>query len=104
MSESLSPLQKKIEAALVSHTGGNVQVRALKPLIGGAIQENWVVDAIIEKGELAGPQRLALRSDPRQKLAISLTRRQEFEVITAAVAAGVKTPRARWLTPNLVRD
>jgi aminoglycoside phosphotransferase (APT) family kinase protein len=34
----------------------------------------------------------------------SLGRKDEYAVIEAAVAAGVETPRARWLTPSLLHE
>src|SRR5260370_26100722 len=47
---------------------------------------------------------MVLRSDARRSLPASLSREEEFEVIRAAVAAGVKTPAVYWLTQGLVRE
>ncbi len=73
--------------------GAPVQVR---PLGHGSCQENFRVDV-----EGAAP--LVLRSDAKSSLPGSISRAAEFGVIEAAVAEGVKTPRARWLSEGLVR-
>lgn len=93
----MSDQVERIGAALAAH---GAMLRQVKPLHGGACQENFRVDA-----ELDGqPLRLALRSDAPTSLPGSLRRRQEYAVIAAAVSAGVKTPAARWLTPGLLRE
>jgi len=86
----------RIRAALTSH---GAELVDLKPLHGGACQENFRVELT-----LAGqPLRLALRSDAPTSLPGSIRRRDEFAVLEAAVAAGVATPAARWLSPGLLR-
>ena len=85
-------------SAVVARHGG--AVTSFKPLHGGACQENFRVDLTLD----GKPLTLALRSDAAQSLPGSLRRRDEFEVLKAAVAAGVKTPAARWLSPNLLRE
>jgi aminoglycoside phosphotransferase (APT) family kinase protein len=88
---------ERVRAALAAH---GATLREVKPLHGGACQENFRVDL-----ELAGqPLRLALRSDASSSLPGSLRRAQEYAVIAAAVSEGVKTPSARWLTPGLLRE
>lgn len=101
---SLDELQSRVEAALGERSGGPVKVRALAQLMGGACQDNYRVEADFTAGEFSGERRLVLRSDARQSLPGSLSRRDEYAVIQAAMAAGVKTPAARWLVPGLVRD
>jgi aminoglycoside phosphotransferase (APT) family kinase protein len=87
---------ERIRAAVEPH---GATLKEVKPLYGGACQENFRVDV-----ELGGqPVRLALRSDATQSLPGSLTRSEEFAVLEAAVSAGVQTPRARWLTKGLLR-
>ena len=88
---------ERIRSALARH-GATLQ--DVKPLHGGACQENFRVELTIE----GAPLRLALRSDAPTSLPGSIKRRAEFAVITAAVSAGVKTPAVRWLEPNLLRD
>ena len=61
-------------------------------LEGGAIQQNWGVDAIFAGGSLDGPQRLVVRTDSPTGVAASLSRVEEFEVLRAVFFAGVTVP------------
>jgi aminoglycoside phosphotransferase (APT) family kinase protein len=90
----MEALRARIEVAISG------EVTDLAPLTGGACQESFRVDAVVD-GEV---QTLALRSDARSSLPGSVSRAVEYPVIAAAVGAGVPTPRARWLTHGLVRD
>src|SRR3954470_5903897 len=106
MAETQRPteeLARAVEALLLERTGAAVKVRELQPLFGGACQDNYRVELTFAGGELQGDRRMVLRSDANQSLPGSLLRKDEFEVIGAAVAAGVRTPRARWLSEGLVR-
>jgi len=69
-----------------------VEITGLAPLRGGAIQENWAVDAHFTGGTLAGGQRLVLRTAAATGVAASLDRLQEFAVLRAAFGAGVTVP------------
>jgi aminoglycoside phosphotransferase (APT) family kinase protein len=69
-----------------------VEVAACDLLSGGAIQENWGLDAAFSDGSLAGPQRLVLRTDAATGIPSSLSRLDEFSVFKAAFAAGVTVP------------
>lgn len=88
---------ERIRRALARH-GATLQ--EVKPLHGGACQENFRVELTLD----GAPLRLALRSDAPTSLPGSIKRRAEFAVIDTAVSAGVKTPAVRWLEPNLLRD
>ena len=70
-----------------------VDITRVELLGGGAIQENWGVDASFEGGSLAGTQRLVLRTDASTGVPSSLGRVEEFHVLRAAFAAGVTVPR-----------
>ena len=96
-------LASAVEALLSGRTGAGVKVKALQPLFGGACQDNYKVELGFSGGEFAGDRRMVLRSDANQSLPDSLDRAHEFQVIQAAVAAGVRTPPARWLSEGLVR-
>jgi len=61
-------------------------------LRGGAVQDNWGLDARFSDGTLDGDQRLVLRSSSATGIAASLTRLQEFAVQKAAFRAGVTVP------------
>ncbi|HVE83520.1 MAG TPA: phosphotransferase family protein [Myxococcales bacterium] len=96
-------LARAVEALLSERTGGEVKVRELVPLFGGACQDNYKLELSISRGELQGDRRMVLRSDAVQSLPSSLNRQDEFHVIRAAVRAGVRTPDAHWLCEGLVR-
>jgi aminoglycoside phosphotransferase (APT) family kinase protein len=94
-------LAARIEAHIARSHGAPVRVKAVAPLPGGACQDNLKV----ELDEAAGlGARWVLRSDARSSLAGSIDRAKERTVIEAAVAAGVKTPEARWPAKDLVRE
>src|SRR5947199_3435811 len=69
-----------------------VEITAMTLLPGGAIQQNWGFDADFIGGRLAGAQRLVLRCDAATGVPSSLGRIEEFAVLEAAFAAGVKVP------------
>jgi len=76
----------------VSAGAGSVEIRAIALLEGGAIQQNWGIDAAFSGGALAGNQRLVLRTDAATGVPSSLGRIEEFAVLQAAFAAGVTVP------------
>ncbi|MFO0597275.1 MAG: phosphotransferase family protein [Myxococcaceae bacterium] len=90
-------MEERIRAALQKH---GATLKSVKPLHGGACQENFKVQLEHHGHELT----LALRSDAASSLPGSIDRATEFSVIEAAVKAGVKTPAPRWLERSLVRD
>ncbi|MGI9479614.1 MAG: phosphotransferase family protein [Hyphomicrobiaceae bacterium] len=67
-----------------------VEVARAERLSGGAVQENWRVDALVEGGPQAGAQRWVLRTDAEASLMVSLDRTAEFGAVSTAHAAGVK--------------
>lgn len=96
---ALAAARDSIAAALADHASG-AELVGLKPLVGGACQDNVRVDLRID-GE---DTRLVVRSDSPGGLPGTIDRAREFNVMQAAVAAGVKTPGVRWLTQGLLRD
>ena len=76
---------------------GDVRITALERMSGGAVQENWALDAEVSGGEFAGPQRWVLRMDAPARVAESLVRGDEFRVLDAMHAAQVLAPRPLWL-------
>ena len=94
-------LAARIGAVLSDVAGGIVEVGDVTPLHGGACQDNLRLDVALAG---ADPERLVLRSDSPSSLPGSLGRREEHAVIGAAVAAGVRTPAARWLAEGALRD
>jgi aminoglycoside phosphotransferase (APT) family kinase protein len=69
-----------------------VAITALDRLCGGAIQQNWGIEAHIEGGALAGEQRLVLRTAGPARFSESLMPEAEFAVLKAAFMAGVRVP------------
>jgi aminoglycoside phosphotransferase (APT) family kinase protein len=74
-----------------------VTLTRIEPMRGGAIQENWLVDAEISGGSKAGLREMVLRADARTKVAASHGRAQEFALLRAAFAAGVTVPEPFWV-------
>jgi aminoglycoside phosphotransferase (APT) family kinase protein len=77
-----------------------VEIARLAPLKGGAVQENWAIDAHFLGGMLAGEQRLVLRTGALTGVPASLNRLQEFAVLKAAFAAGVTVPEPLFACEN----
>jgi aminoglycoside phosphotransferase (APT) family kinase protein len=97
-------LADRIAAFVGGHTGATVSVQAVKPLAGGACQDNLRVDLTVESGPFTGEHRMVLRSDAGHLLEGTLDREREYAVIHAAVEAGVNTPSARWPGHDVVRE
>ncbi len=64
---------------------------------GGAIQENWSIEARFEQGPMAGAQALVLRTDAPSGVAVSHGRADEFALLEAAFDAGVTVPEPLFL-------
>lgn len=72
-------------------------VTALTRMSGGAVQQNWALDAKVSGGPFEGEQRWVLRMDAPAVVAESLTRAEEFRVLEAMAEAGVLAPRPLWV-------
>ena len=82
--------QRALARFLAEASGAEaVEVTRIGLLAGGAIQENWRVDASFEGGALSGTQQLVLRTDAPTGVPSSLGRVEEFHVQKAAFDAGV---------------
>jgi aminoglycoside phosphotransferase (APT) family kinase protein len=93
-----------LEAWLAETLGARrVEIARAEKLSGGAVQENWRIDALVEGGPYEGAQRWVLRTDAAASLAVSLDRTSEFGVLSAAYGAGVKVaqPIARCESAEL---
>ncbi|MBV8778522.1 MAG: phosphotransferase family protein [Alphaproteobacteria bacterium] len=89
----LGDRQRALAAFLVTATHAEgVEITRIGLLAGGAIQENWGVDAMFDGGSLRGSQRLVLRCDAATGVPSSLGRLEEFAVLHAVHAAGVAVP------------
>lgn len=98
MADRLSERKPALEAFLARAAGaGDAEVVQAKPLSGGAIQENWLLDLRLDGGPMDGRHAVVLRTDAPSRVATSLDRAQEFRVLTAAWTAGVTVPEPLWL-------
>lgn len=66
-------------------------------LTGGAIQNNFALTLDLQGGPTPGRMELVVRSDAPSRIAASLDRAQEFQVLKVARQAGVTVPRPLWL-------
>ncbi|WP_449431719.1 phosphotransferase family protein [Pseudomonas putida] len=66
-------------------------------LSGGAIQENWLLQVNVAGGTCPGQHQWVLRADAKSSVQQSLSRAQEFAVLSQAFENGVKVPRPLWL-------
>lgn len=71
----------------------SVTITALKRLPGGAVQENWRIEAVAEGGPNAGNRAWVLRTDATARLSVSLDRDAEAQVLRRAAEGGVKVAR-----------
>ncbi|MEQ1508689.1 MAG: hypothetical protein ABMB14_41060, partial [Myxococcota bacterium] len=99
MDDALPPWTDALTRHVAADRGQDVTVTGIRPLAGGACQDNFRVDLAIG----GVPSRYAVRSDARASLPGSLDRATERAVIDLAVAHGVPTPAVRWFVPDLVR-
>jgi aminoglycoside phosphotransferase (APT) family kinase protein len=74
-----------------------VSIDNCRRLSGGAIQENWLLEVRLQGGPWAGTHRWVLRTDAASAVQASLSRAQEFAVLSVAYQARVKVPRPLWL-------
>ncbi len=92
------PLESFVIDFVREHSAAQqVHVERLQRLGGGAIQENYALDLLIEGGSCSGQQNWVLRTDSPSRLAISLSRAEEFAVLQHAFTAGAQVPEPLWL-------
>jgi aminoglycoside phosphotransferase (APT) family kinase protein len=90
----LAEFKGALEAFLAEAAGADsLRIESARPLTGGAIQENWLLDAILD-----GQHReLVLRTDAESAVAASHGRVEEFALLKAAWNVGVTVPEPLWL-------
>ena len=66
-------------------------------LSGGTIQNNYALALDVKDGPEAGHKELVVRSDAPSRVAASMTRPQEFQVLQVAHEAGVTVPLPLWV-------
>lgn len=83
---------------LAARTGADdVHIEPPTLLPGGAVQQNWALDANFTGGRLPGRQPLVLRANFQTPLPASRPKAEEFAVLQAVMAAGVTVPEPLWL-------
>lgn len=93
MALSNPELRKRLARFLVERIGAaSVEIEEMRPLLGGAVQENWLVVAIIDTVRLVNRQRLVLRTGAVTGLEFSLGTAREFSLLCAVHAAGIAVP------------
>jgi len=73
--ERLAQCKAQLETFLATQAGAEaVDVVDARPLSGGAIQENWLLDLEIHGGAFAGRLEAVLRTDAPSGVAVSRSR------------------------------
>jgi aminoglycoside phosphotransferase (APT) family kinase protein len=90
----MSPdIQQRLANWLASALGSSAAtVQVLRPLSGGAIQENWLLDLHLDDGPRVGSNPLVIRKDAAAGIASSHTRKAEFALLKLAHSGGVTVP------------
>ena len=80
------------------------EITAAHLLAGGAVQENWRLDLILNDARGPRPVSIVLRTDAVHRLASSIDRTAEFAVLSAADRAGVTVakPLARCTDKSVI--
>ena len=89
--------RRSLVAYLIDAARAPVEILDAAPLIGGAIQENWLLRLRISEGPRKGDLELVLRTDAPSGVAVSHSREQEFRLLSVAWQAGVLVPEPLWL-------
>lgn len=90
-------LRERLGAFLKTQTGAPVTIHSVAPLAGGASRESWMVVLTIDDQR----QRMVLRRDlPTTMYNRSLARAEEYALIQAAFASGVRVPRPHWCSSD----
>jgi aminoglycoside phosphotransferase (APT) family kinase protein len=91
----------RLETFLTGAAAAAVTITRLERMSGGAIQENWALDADVAGGEYAGAQQWVLRTDAAARVEASSKRSEEFAILQVAHAANLCAPRPLWLCSDL---
>lgn len=94
LSTDQAALAEALAAFIRDASGQAARVTRITPLAGGASRETLLLDLLLDER----PQKLVMRRDlPTQMTDIALTRAQEYRLMHAAYAHGVRVARVRWL-------
>ena len=84
-------------AALAAWLPNGVSIQAMSLMSGGAIQQNWKLDVLVE----GAPQAWVLRTDSTATLSHSRPRAEEFALLRVAYETGVTVPEPLMLCSDL---
>jgi aminoglycoside phosphotransferase (APT) family kinase protein len=95
----MNPAQLAAIERWIAHAAAaeRVTISAAGLLSGGAIQQNWRLQARVDGGAHSGDAGWVLRTDAPSAVAASHGRAQEFALLLAAERAGVTVPQPLWL-------
>lgn len=86
----------------VALAASSVEIVKAGLLSGGAVQENWALDLLLDGGPFDGELQAVLRCDsPTAGVAISHGRAQEFALLQTVFNAGVTVPQPLCLCTDL---
>ena len=92
----------RIEEFLRAAAGADkTRITRLERMSGGAVQENWALDADVSGGAFAGARRWVLRTDAAARVAASLKRSEEFTILEVAHAARICAPQPLWVCEDM---
>jgi aminoglycoside phosphotransferase (APT) family kinase protein len=87
-------LIQRLSDFLAAQSGQTIVITRAVPLAGGASRDMWRIDATFD----SHPQALVLRRDlPTTMVESALSRADEYAIMSAAYAAGVRVARPRFL-------
>lgn len=91
--------QQQALAAWIAKQAGaeDCKILEVRPLSGGAIQENWLIRLELQEGAGSRQMDFVLRADAPSGVAVSHGRAEEFALLKAAREAGVSAPEPFWL-------
>ncbi len=98
-------LRSAAAAALQSQLGAPVTLVAFAALTGGSSQEAWLIEALV--ADATPPRRLDLvmrRDLGGAFTTLALSRKQEYDVLRAAFAAGVLAPEPIAFAPDVAGE
>lgn len=93
--------EARLSGFLCAATGAAAaEIQALYRLPGGAVQENWRLDADLAGGSLAGRQSLVLRTAAATTLGFGLDCAAEFQVLRTVHSSGIVAPEPLFVCGN----
>jgi aminoglycoside phosphotransferase (APT) family kinase protein len=95
-------LAAALQARLTELTASPVKIGQLQMLAGGSSQETWRFDLAVDRGEWQGRHRMILRRPlGGQIFALANDLQREYQVLKAAAASSVPSPRPYWFLDDL---